>query len=183
MGNKKRNVLKSHNVNFNKFVFCRCLCLFSLQTNGLSRHWTNRSSGRGNSAFQLGWGPEAGGHRSKCVSWGFLSGPPPPLFTCNCLFGTGIWPAIFPLCTKDRSQSYLFTLFNFLRARPTSKNWVNSAYVRCLFLSLPKCSWTNSESQLNGICWWIVVCPKTCLTSSEKRKERFIKTKNISSSL
>lgn len=75
----------------------------------------------------------------------------------------------------NQDPSFTYLLCNFSRARPTSKNWVNSAYVRCLFLSFPKCSCTNSESQLNGICWWIVVCSKTCFTSSENRRKDWLK--------
>lgn len=35
--------------------------IWATGTYDLSRHWTDRSSGRGNSALQLGWGPEAEG--------------------------------------------------------------------------------------------------------------------------
>lgn len=82
----------------------------------------------------------------------------------------GIWQ----VCKYFDSCVLLITLVKLYCIRPTSKNCVNSAYVRCLFLSFPKCSCTNSEFQLNGMCWWIVVWPKTCLASSGKKRKMFI---------
>lgn len=82
----------------------------------------------------------------------------------------GIWQ----VCKYFDSCILLIALDKPYCIRPTSKNWVNSGYVRCLFLSFPKCSCTNSEFQLKGMCWWIVVWPKTCLASSGKKRKMFI---------
>lgn len=66
-------------------------------------------------------------------------------------------------------ETYIMLQRKINKKQLTCKNWVNSEYVRCFFLLCPKCNRMNSQSQLKGMWWWIMVCPNISFTFSLKR--------------